>query len=435
MAVHTYIGARYVPRFMGVYDPTQQYEALDVVDNGSGTSYIARDTVPPGTPLTDTSHWFVYGASSGAIVQLQNDMIQAQNDILAAQGDITQLQGDVSDLDEKVDGNIIIVGNSFVGYGCADDLADCFGNAYKLTPYGGSGFLPYTGHTMTYEDVIDSAIADPAIDNDSITDILFVSAMGDCRAYHADQANFATSLRSVFSSIKGKIATNFTNCKQVKVTLAESRYVPYFTGGGYSDSNFDDLFIVHRVFKEICPEYAFSYIGWSGFNNLFVAGLFEADNYHPNAAGAARISGWIKTAYFGNVDYTLKQYNQLLSANYAAGSTIRVVGTYSPDHCDVQVRNIINTSPGIPVTLQANNGIFDTGVTNSALPAPSVSVDIISPLIRSIGYNQDDTLYWSFQKGTYGCLKAVSINNPTAATVSATSLASPNVTSFGYNII
>ena len=42
MSMHTYIGARYVPRFTGVYDPTQSYEALDVVDNGSGTSYIAR---------------------------------------------------------------------------------------------------------------------------------------------------------------------------------------------------------------------------------------------------------------------------------------------------------------------------------------------------------------------------------------------------------
>ena len=63
MAVRQYIGARYVPRFMGTYDNTQQYEALDVVDNGSGTSYIARKIVPPGTPLTDTEYWFVYDCS------------------------------------------------------------------------------------------------------------------------------------------------------------------------------------------------------------------------------------------------------------------------------------------------------------------------------------------------------------------------------------
>ena len=41
MSMHTYIGARYVPKFVGTYDVTQSYDALDVVDNGSGTSYIS----------------------------------------------------------------------------------------------------------------------------------------------------------------------------------------------------------------------------------------------------------------------------------------------------------------------------------------------------------------------------------------------------------
>lgn len=72
--MHQYIGARYVPRFMDTYDITQIYEALDVVDNGSGTSYIARKPVPAGTPLTDSEYWAVYGASSGAIINLQNQI-------------------------------------------------------------------------------------------------------------------------------------------------------------------------------------------------------------------------------------------------------------------------------------------------------------------------------------------------------------------------
>ena len=77
MAVRQYIGARYVPRFTGLYDNTQSYEALDVVDNGSGTSYIAKKPTPAGTPLTDTDYWFLYGSTNGAIVNLQdqiNDM-------------------------------------------------------------------------------------------------------------------------------------------------------------------------------------------------------------------------------------------------------------------------------------------------------------------------------------------------------------------------
>lgn len=102
MAVREYVGARYVPRFMGTLDPTQIYDALDVVDNGSGTSYIARKTVPAGTPLSDTEFWFVYGASSGAIIQLQNDMITAQNDIGNLQTDMTAAQGAITSLTGSV---------------------------------------------------------------------------------------------------------------------------------------------------------------------------------------------------------------------------------------------------------------------------------------------------------------------------------------------
>ena len=74
MEIREYVGARYVPRFTGLYDATQIYDALDVVDNGSGTSYIAKKTVPAGTPLNNTDYWFVYGASSGAIINLQNQI-------------------------------------------------------------------------------------------------------------------------------------------------------------------------------------------------------------------------------------------------------------------------------------------------------------------------------------------------------------------------
>lgn len=72
--VREYIGARYVPKFMGTFDVTQSYEALCVVDNGSGTSYISKIPTPPGTSLTDPTYWALYGASSGAIINLQDQI-------------------------------------------------------------------------------------------------------------------------------------------------------------------------------------------------------------------------------------------------------------------------------------------------------------------------------------------------------------------------
>ena len=124
--VREYIGARYVPKFMGAYDVTQEYEALCVVDNGSGTSYITKIPTPAGTPLTDTSYWAIYGASSGAIVNLQNQI----DDINADIGDIDNLTtednanlvGAVNSVDNIIKG-VFVTPEMYgaIGDGVADD--------------------------------------------------------------------------------------------------------------------------------------------------------------------------------------------------------------------------------------------------------------------------------------------------------------------------
>ena len=103
--IRQYIGARYTPKFVGVYDATQQYENLEVVDNGSGTTYISKKIVPPNTPLTDTEYWAIYGASSGAILDLQTRMGTAENDIDALEGDVSDIQGDITDMQEDITQN------------------------------------------------------------------------------------------------------------------------------------------------------------------------------------------------------------------------------------------------------------------------------------------------------------------------------------------
>lgn len=100
--VREYVGARYVPKFMGTYDATQSYEALCVVDNGLGTSYISKIPTPAGTPLTDTDHWAIYGATSGAIINLQNQIDDINTDLGAVHNDITGLGNDITALENQV---------------------------------------------------------------------------------------------------------------------------------------------------------------------------------------------------------------------------------------------------------------------------------------------------------------------------------------------
>lgn len=122
--VREYIGARYVPKFMGAFDVTQAYEALCVVDNGMGTSYISKIPTPAGTSLSDTTYWTIYGASNGAIINLQNQIgdlsslttLDKDNLVEA----INEVNGDVNRLN-----TYIIVPEKYgaVGDGVTDDTA------------------------------------------------------------------------------------------------------------------------------------------------------------------------------------------------------------------------------------------------------------------------------------------------------------------------
>lgn len=98
MAVREYIGARYVPKFMGTYDPTQDYEALSVVDNGLGTSYTSKIPTPAGTPLTDTTYWIKTGDTNGAIIHLQDqiDAMKVNPTVADLQANTKLVAGDVA---------------------------------------------------------------------------------------------------------------------------------------------------------------------------------------------------------------------------------------------------------------------------------------------------------------------------------------------------
>lgn len=100
-----YVGARYMPKFLGTYDNTTAYEALSVVDNGMGTSYVSNKPVPAGTPLTDTDYWAVYGMSSGAILNLQQQ-IDDMNDGTVP-GSLQNQIGDITDLDTTDKDNLV----------------------------------------------------------------------------------------------------------------------------------------------------------------------------------------------------------------------------------------------------------------------------------------------------------------------------------------
>lgn len=202
MSMHQYIGARYVPRFMGTYDNTQQYENLDVVDNGLGTSYIAKIPTPPGTPLTDTTHWALYGASSGAIINLQNQIDTINNtDLPAIRQEITNVESLIGDR------KFILLGDSF-GYGITPpDYGSVNGvgwikhfvqtvGQYCDTYYADVSVLPGVAgfaSSLTFKTMIQS-LSGTITDPDSITDIVVLGGSNDVYSNGVTEADLMSAI-------------------------------------------------------------------------------------------------------------------------------------------------------------------------------------------------------------------------------------------------
>ena len=148
-----YIGARYVPRFMGTYDATQVYEALDVVDNGLGTSYIAKIPTPANIPLTNTTYWAVYGATSGAIINLQNQIDTINNtDIPGLQNQIDTINNtDIPALESVIESSSFIQTNEHTNaifFGDSITAGD-LGNGTIANPTFPQAYASISGLTPT----------------------------------------------------------------------------------------------------------------------------------------------------------------------------------------------------------------------------------------------------------------------------------------------
>lgn len=363
-----YIGARYVPKFMGTFDPTQIYENMCVVENGLGTSYISKIPVPAGTSLTDTTYWAIYGASSGAIINLQNQIgdltdltTSDQNSLVDA---INEVDADIQTLTDEVhNGDVIIIGNSYVYNGVANELKTHYVHNFVELAGSGAGFVAYSGQGNTYANALTTCINGLTDEQKAdIRAVVFVSAMGDSRAQQ-EVGTYATLLSTAIATIENTVANDLPNCKMVAVTLAESRNVASFANNGWTN-----LFKLHRTFKQTFGNSKIKYVGWSGFNVLFNASMFESDNYHPSAAGCARIGHDIVKQIFGGFEYlTLSSDDTVNVDDYSTGTQMATHEAITPDFASLSLRMFVpaNVTP----TFAYNSVLLDSSNLRYPLPA------------------------------------------------------------------
>lgn len=75
MATKQYVGARYVPLYIGVHDSTIEYEPLSIVSNKNKTAtYTSKQKVPKGIALTNEEYWAESGYYQAGIENINGEI-------------------------------------------------------------------------------------------------------------------------------------------------------------------------------------------------------------------------------------------------------------------------------------------------------------------------------------------------------------------------
>lgn len=80
MTVREYIGARYVPLFIGEWSSANAYEPLSIVIH-EGNSYTSRQAVPIGIEITNETYWVLTGNYNAQIEAYRNEVQTFDNRI------------------------------------------------------------------------------------------------------------------------------------------------------------------------------------------------------------------------------------------------------------------------------------------------------------------------------------------------------------------
>lgn len=105
MTVREYIGARYVPLFMGEWSSENAYEPLSIVMH-EGASYTSRQAVPVGISITDETYWALSGNYNAQVEAYRQEVQTFDNRITANEEGIDNLETDLADATQQLNNSI-----------------------------------------------------------------------------------------------------------------------------------------------------------------------------------------------------------------------------------------------------------------------------------------------------------------------------------------
>ncbi len=319
MAVRQYIGARYVPLYMGDWDSTRNYEPLSIVTDGNGNSYTSLKDVPAGTPLNNRDYWIITASFSGAVDVLRRDLNQAQDDITDLQSglnttniNVSNLQNTIeTDIDarltaaesdistngqeirriknaipEKLQPNVLFVSDSYGrrttagGKDFAQLFTDLTGVQGLMAATGSTGFAT----SPSFTDVIAAFSGDKT----KIKKIVVVGGANDLyNQYTYDE------ILSGMNSFMAHVSSNYAQGVEVLLYAAG---VDFLRRGASPTSR--AAFI--EKYKKGAAASGMIYVNNSEYT-LHNSTMLESDGCHPNSAGLTFLAESLAGAYKSNI--------------------------------------------------------------------------------------------------------------------------------------
>lgn len=324
MAVRQYIGARYVPKFDGDWDPTKQYEPLTIVSY-LNNSYTSKQTVPVGTVPTDTTYWALTGNYNAQVetYRQQVDALQAVVDKIPTNRKFI-LVGDSFGFGVKGDGSPWTDG--WIDYMNQLLPGQCFyydPGSDPLFP-GTAGFLG----TQPYYDLMKYAVDNKlgTVLPEEITDVVFIGGNNE-----PNTASAADIAAEITGHIKPYIDATLPNAKVSIACLGlNARHACYDTNA-------------YKGYEQGAREAGYNFI--PELLNLGTDPTYDSGYGHWSDAGYAKYNPYVAQAVItGHTTFSwYKIFNLTLGTNVSITSGMTCALIMNVDEQGVSFR-IIDTS-------------------------------------------------------------------------------------------
>ena len=299
MAVREYVGARYVPIYVGEWDSTMQttYEPLSIVTVANVGSYTSRRFVPVGVPITDTDYWIESAVLSGQITALTNRVNAIEDDI-----------DDVTDVLLNQNRRIVTITDSYGEHPSVSDnwplkletMQSGVSYWYHIHQAGAGYYRP--GHQITtYYNSVKSNIADM----DTITDVIICLGQNDA-------AESITDVRTAAYNFYQEVHTDMPNAR---VWVGYPEAMTYL-----ADTYLTNLINMIEGLQQIVSR--LNYCTWMPGLEYIMHDTFMEDSGspgHPNSTGATEIARGI--GCFINGGSFKYCFNTNITADWGDGDT------------------------------------------------------------------------------------------------------------------